>query len=93
MFSNTYQRAEVKARTGIEICCPDWNAICFSFWAKEADMNGIIKIVSGLVIGLAGFHQIAQHPVQGISALFLAGFLVMIGFEKRLAERSREIKN
>ncbi len=56
-------------------------------------MNGIIKIVSGLVIGLAGFHQIAQHPVQGISALFLAGFLVMIGFEKRLAERSREIKN
>ena len=47
-------------------------------------MNGIIKIVSGLVIGLAGFHQIAQHPVQGISALFLAGFLVMIGFEKEI---------
>ena len=56
-------------------------------------MSGIIQIVSGLVIGLAGFHQIAEHPVQGISALFLAGFLIMIGFEKKLAERSREIRS
>ena len=56
-------------------------------------MSGIIQIVSGLVIGLAGFHQIAEHPVQGISALFLAGFLIMIGFEKKLVERSREIRN
>jgi hypothetical protein len=56
-------------------------------------MNGIIQIVSGFVIGGAGFHRIAEHPIQGISALFLAGFLVLIGFEKKLAERSREIGN
>jgi hypothetical protein len=56
-------------------------------------MSGIIQIVSGLVVGCAGFHQIAEHPIQGVSALFLAGFLVMIGFEKKLAERSREIRN
>ncbi len=56
-------------------------------------MNGIIQIVSGFVIGCAGFHQIAEHPLQGICALFLAGFLVMIGFEKKLAERSRGIRN
>ncbi len=56
-------------------------------------MNGIIQIVSGFVIGGAGFHQIAEYPIQGICALFLGGFLVMIGFEKMLAERSRGIKN
>ena len=56
-------------------------------------MTGVIQIVSGLVIGGAGFYQIAVHPVQGISALFLAGFLVMIGFEKKLAGRSREISD
>ena len=47
-------------------------------------MAGIIQIVSGLLLGGAGFHQIAAHPIQGVCALFLAGFLVMIGFEKRL---------
>jgi hypothetical protein len=56
-------------------------------------MTGIIQIISGFVIGGAGFHQIAEQPIQGICALFLAGFLVMIGFEKKLAERSREIGN
>ncbi len=56
-------------------------------------MSGVIQIVAGLVIGCAGFLQIAEHPVQGISALFLAGFLIMTGFEKRLAQRSREIRN
>jgi hypothetical protein len=60
---------------------------------RRTSMNGIIQIVSGLVIGCAGFHQIAEHPLQGICALFLAGFLVMIGFEKKLAERSRGIRN
>ena len=53
-------------------------------------MNGIIQIVSGFVIGGVGFHQIAEHPIQGICALFLAGFLVMIGFEKMLPDRSRD---
>ena len=56
-------------------------------------MAGTIQIISGLVIGGAGFYQIAVHPIQGICALFLAGFLVMIGFEKKLAERSREISD
>ncbi|SPF49084.1 hypothetical protein SBDP1_780002 [Syntrophobacter sp. SbD1] len=55
-------------------------------------MNGIIQIVSGLVIGGAGFHQISVDPIQGACALFLAGFLVMIGFEKKLAARSRDSK-
>ena len=49
-------------------------------------MRGIIQIVSGLVIGGAGFHQIAFHPVPGICALLLAGFLIMTGFENKLAE-------
>lgn len=56
-------------------------------------MTGIIHIVSGIVLGGAGFHQITVHPLQGACALLLAGFLVMIGFEKRLADRSREIGN
>ena len=56
-------------------------------------MAGIIQIVSGFVIRDAGFHQIAEHPIQGICALFLAGFLIMTGFEKKLGERSREIRN
>ena len=54
-------------------------------------MTGMIQIASGLVIGGAGFYQIAVHPIQGICALFLAGFLVMIGFEKKMVRRSREI--
>jgi hypothetical protein len=53
-------------------------------------MRATIQIVSGLAIGGAGFHQIAVHPIQGICALFLAGFLVMTGFEKKLAGRSEE---
>ena len=60
---------------------------------RRADMNGIIQIVSGLVLGGAGFYQISVHPIQGICALFLAGFLIMIGFEKKLAERYREMRH
>ncbi|MGC9965763.1 MAG: hypothetical protein ABSE08_10190 [Syntrophobacteraceae bacterium] len=56
-------------------------------------MRGIFQIVSGLVIGGAGFHQIAIHPIQGICALFLAGFLVMTGFEKKLGEEHEETGN
>jgi sulfite exporter TauE/SafE len=48
-------------------------------------MTGIIQIALGLVIGGAGFHQIAANPIQGVCALFLAGFLIMIGLEKRMA--------
>ena len=47
-------------------------------------MTGIIQIVSGLLIGAAGFHQISENPVQGMCALFLAGFLLMTGFEKKI---------
>ena len=54
-------------------------------------MTGMIWVVSGLVIGSAGYCQIAAHPVQGICALFLSGFLVTIGFEKRSAKHLREI--
>lgn len=65
-----------------------------SHWATGGlVMKGIIHIVSGLVIGGAGFYQIAVYPVQGVCALFLAGFLVMIGFEKSLGQRSQEVNN
>ena len=70
-----------------------WHDACFSDRQRRADMTGIIQIVSGIAIGGAGFYQISVHPVQGACALLLAGFLVMIGFEKRLAERSRGIGN
>ena len=56
-------------------------------------MRGTIQIVSGLIVGGAGFYQIAIHPMQGICALFLAGFLVMTGFEKKLAGRPEETGN
>jgi hypothetical protein len=70
-----------------------WNGICSPYQAKEADMRGTIQIVSGLIVGGAGFYQIAIHPMQGICALFLAGFLVMTGFEKKLAGRPEETGN
>ncbi len=47
-------------------------------------MTGIIQIVSGFIIGGAGFHQISESPIQGMCALFLAGFLIMTGLEKKL---------
>ncbi len=56
-------------------------------------MKGVIQMVSGIVIGGAGFYQIAEHPAQGICALLLAGFLVMTGFENKLAGRSQEPGN
>jgi len=56
-------------------------------------MKGIIQIVSGIAVGAAGFYQISEHPVQGICALFLAGFLVMSGFDNRLAARTDEPGN
>jgi hypothetical protein len=94
MFSDTYQRTGARSAGEAESAAMIWNTICSSFPGKGGDdMSGVIQIVSGLVLGCAGFHQIAEHPIQGISALFLAGFLVMIGFEKKLAERSREIRN
>lgn len=52
-------------------------------------MTCIIQIVMGILIGGAGFHHIAENPVPGISALFLAGFLVMTGLEK-LITRQRQ---
>jgi hypothetical protein len=57
---------------------------------KEGHMRGIIQIVSGLVIGGAGFTQIAAHPIPGICVLFLAGFVMMTGFEKTLSQGREE---
>jgi hypothetical protein len=56
-------------------------------------MRGMIQIVSGIVIGGVGYHQIAVHPIQGICVLFLAGFLVMTGFEKKLGDGHEETGN
>jgi len=44
-----------------------------------------IQILIGIVIGGAGVRQIAENPLQGICALFLAGLLIMTGFEKILS--------
>ncbi len=49
-----------------------------------------VQIGLGLLIGGAGFHSIGENPLQGSCALFLAGFLIMSGFEKRLAARLGE---
>ncbi len=47
-------------------------------------MAGMIRIISGIVIGVTGFLQIGTHPVQGVCALFLAGFLIIVGLEREL---------
>ncbi|MGC8490219.1 MAG: hypothetical protein ACP5SH_00640 [Syntrophobacteraceae bacterium] len=52
-------------------------------------MGGVFQIITGIVIGGAGFDQIGTHPVQAVCALFLAGFLIMIGLEKELSGHSR----
>lgn len=52
-------------------------------------MAGMTQIVSGIVIGGAAFDQIGAHPVQAVCALFLAGFLIMVGLEKKLSGHSR----
>lgn len=51
-------------------------------------MAGMVRIISGIVIGGAAFDQIGTHPVQGVCALFLAGFLIIIGLEKEIADHS-----
>ncbi|MGC9196680.1 MAG: hypothetical protein ACP5IL_14685 [Syntrophobacteraceae bacterium] len=52
-------------------------------------MAGMIQIFSGIVIGGTGFYQIGAHPVQGVCALFLAGFLIIVGLDKELFGDSR----
>lgn len=52
-------------------------------------MAGIIRIVSGIAIGGAGFEQIGAHPAQGVCALFLAGFLIMVGLDMELSDHPR----
>jgi hypothetical protein len=54
-------------------------------------MAGMIRIISGIVIGGAGFYQIGAHPVQGVCALFLAGFLIIIGLDQELSGDSRRL--
>ncbi|MDR3569845.1 MAG: hypothetical protein P4L43_17620 [Syntrophobacteraceae bacterium] len=54
-------------------------------------MAGMIRIVSGIVVGGAGFDQIGAHPVQGVCALFLAGFLIIIGLEQQLSDHSQRL--
>jgi hypothetical protein len=51
---------------------------------RRPDMIIYIQIILGLLVGGAGFRQIAESPLQGICALFLAGFLIMTGLEKML---------
>lgn len=45
-------------------------------------MMRIILYVCGLLVGVVGFLRISYNPLEGTSALLLAGFLVMRGFEK-----------
>lgn len=43
-----------------------------------------IQIFFGILVGGAGFKQLAENPLEGVSALFLAGLLIMTGFERVL---------
>ncbi len=53
-------------------------------------MTAWMQIGLGLLIGWAGFHGLGENPFQGSCALFIAGFLFMSGFEKRLAGKHGE---
>jgi hypothetical protein len=50
-------------------------------------MASCIEIFLGLLVGGAGFRQIAENPLPGMCALLLAGALIMAGFEKMLSKR------
>ncbi|MHC1729890.1 MAG: hypothetical protein AB9866_28470 [Syntrophobacteraceae bacterium] len=54
-------------------------------------MSCIIHIILGVLIGGAGFRHIAESPVQGISALFVAGYLVLCGLEKWLLRQRQKV--
>ena len=51
-------------------------------------MAGMFRIVSGVVIGVAGFYQLGAYPVRGVCALFLAGFWIIIGVEEQISVHS-----
>lgn len=53
-------------------------------------MLTLFEIVSGLVIGAAGFARLADDPLQGCWALLLAGFLLMTGVEKTIFKERRK---
>ena len=48
---------------------------------KEREMSNIIQVFMGLVVGCVGFLRIAEHPIQGCSALLLSGFLILAGLD------------
>jgi sulfite exporter TauE/SafE len=61
-------------------------------------MVSTVQMLLGLVIGVLGFRQIAENPLTGCSALFLGGFLILVGLDhflgsgpkaKRTAEPDR----
>ncbi|MCE5334879.1 MAG: hypothetical protein LLG06_09835 [Desulfobacteraceae bacterium] len=45
-------------------------------------MMRIVLFVCGLCVGAVGFLRMAFNPLEGTSALLLAGFLLMRGMEK-----------
>ncbi len=47
-------------------------------------MIALIEVIAGLVIGGVGFGRIAENPLEGSCALFLAGFLLLTGVEKTI---------
>ncbi len=53
-------------------------------------MREFIQIGLGLLLGTAGFYKICEQPVQGICALFLAGLLVLTGFEKKFLKTDQK---
>jgi hypothetical protein len=50
-----------------------------------------VQILCGLAIGLLGFRQMSESPVEGCCALFAAGFLILNGIENllRAGEKNR----
>jgi hypothetical protein len=49
---------------------------------EEFEMFTIIQVFLGFVVGCIGFMQIAEHPIQGCSALLLSGFIILAGLDR-----------
>lgn len=45
-------------------------------------MTNFTRIITGLLLGTAGFFEIPYDPAAGCSALFVSGILLISGMEK-----------
>jgi len=45
-------------------------------------VTSVVRILFGFVVGCIGFVEISENPVQGCSALLLAGFVILAGLDR-----------